>query len=269
TIMTVGPLVGAFAETPVRVTRVSTGLIDSAPVGAVQRLDRIPEGDQVRIERYAAPGEPPRFVVYVGPTETFSPARGDEPWDLTSNVGGVGGEPVGSYRASELAMRDAGIRPGDPVQFVGFSQGGLVAGMLAASGDWNAAGIQTFGGPTGNIPMPGGLDGMAVRNTDDFIPMLAGPQQDHGVMQVERQAFADGQPMPSYHAAPAHQRDAYRATAMAIDEAQSQPLRAQSAALDAFTGDYARQDGSTITVMIYHGTRIQPDPVDPRRALQQ
>ena len=269
TITTVGPVVGAFAETPVQVRRVSTSLIDSAPVGAVQRLDRIPEGDQVRIERYAAPGLPPRFVVYVGPTETFSPARGDEPWDLTSNVGGVGGEPVGSYRASELAMRDAGIGPGDAVQFVGFSQGGLVAGMLASSGDWNAAGIQTFGGPTGNIAMPEGLDGMAVRNTDDFIPMLAGPQLDHGVMQVERQAFADGQPMPSYHAAPAHQRDAYRATAMAIDEAQSAQLREQSAALDAFTGDYARLADSTITVSTYHGMRIQPDAVDPGEVLQQ
>ncbi len=75
--------------------------------------------------------------------------------------------------------------------------------------------------------------------------------------------------MPSYHAAPAHQRDAYRATAMAIDATRSQPLREQSAGLDAFTGDYARQDGSTITVMTYHGTRLLPEPVDPREVLGQ
>ncbi len=124
TITTVGPVAGVFSETPVQVQRMSTARIDSAPAGAVQRLDRIPEGNQVRIERYDAPDQPPRYVVYVGPTETFSPARGDEPWDLTSNVGGVGGESVGSFRASELAMRDAGIMAGDPVQFVGFSQAG-------------------------------------------------------------------------------------------------------------------------------------------------
>ncbi len=174
-------------------------------------------------------------------------------------MGGVGGLEVGAYRASELAMHDAGIRPGEAVQFVGFSQGGLVATMLAASGDWNAAGVQTFGAPAGQLVLPDGLQGMAVRNTDDFIPMLGGPQLDHHVLQVERQAFAPGQPMPTYHAAPAHQRDAYRATAMAIDAAGSAEVREQSAALDAFTGDYAERDGSTITVFGYHGERIPPE----------
>jgi len=173
-LLAVGPMVGLFRETPVKVERTSTTEFSSPPVGAAERLDRVPEGDQVRIEKYQAPGEPNRFVVYVGPTETFSPAAGHEPWDLTSNVGGVGGLDVGSFRATEMAMRDAGIGSSDQVQFVGFSQGGLVATMLAGSGRWNAAGLETFGAPAGNIELPEGLSGMAVRNTDDFIPLLAG-----------------------------------------------------------------------------------------------
>ncbi|HEY4153447.1 MAG TPA: hypothetical protein VGM38_09015 [Pseudolysinimonas sp.] len=270
-LLAVGPLVGLFRETSVKVERVSTAAITSPPSGSAERLDRVPEGNQVRIEKYDAPGEPSRFVVYVGPTETFSPVADREPWDLTSNVGGVGGVEVGSYRATELAMHDAGIGSSDAVQFVGYSQGGLVATMLAGSGQWNAAGIETFGAPAGNIELPGGLHGMAVRNSDDFIPLLAGPQLDHHVLQVERRAYADGAPLPTYHAAPAHQRDAYMATATAVDEAASAAVRDQSAALNAFTADYANRPGATVTAMTYHGERLAQAsaPLDPREATMQ
>jgi hypothetical protein len=267
-LLTVGPLVGLFHETPVKVDRVSTTTVADPPSGAVERLARVPEGNQVRIEKYQAPGEPNRFVVYVGPTETFSPVADHEPWDMTSNVGGVGGVDVGSVRATDLAMHDAGIGAGDEVQFVGYSQGGLVTTMLAGSGEWNAVGLQTFGAPAGNIELPEGLSGMAVRNSDDFIPMLAGPQLDHHLLQVERQAFADGTALPTYHAAPAHQRDAYVATAEAVDSATSSAVRDQNAALDSFTADYVDRPGSTVTAMIYHGERVQHPsaPVDPREA---
>jgi hypothetical protein len=246
---------GLFREGPVSVDRVGTATIAAPAAGAAERLARVPEGDQVRIERYDAPGMPPRFVVYVGPTETFSPLAADEPWDLTSNVQGVAGLDAGSLRATRAAMLDAGITPGDEIQLVGFSQGGLVATRLAASGDWNVAGLETYGAPAGNIVLPEGLSGMAVRNTDDFIPALAGPQVDDHLLQVERQAFDPGSGIPAGLAAPAHQRTAYDATAAVIDQATSDAVRQQVAAMDAFTADYRERDGSTITAMVYQATR--------------
>ncbi|HWM34885.1 MAG TPA: hypothetical protein VNR36_11665 [Pseudolysinimonas sp.] len=249
---------GAFRDGPVTVDRVATLPGDRGPRGAVERLARVPEGDQVRIERYQAPGEPPRYIVYVGPTETFSPAPGDEPWDLTSNVAGVAGLSAGSIRATEAAMRDAGIAASDEVQFVGFSQGGLVAARLAADGAWNATGLETYGAPTGNIELPSGLAGMAVRNTDDLVPALAGPQLDSRLLQVERQAFAPGSPIPDELPAPAHQRSAYVATATVVDAARSDVVRTQIAAMDAFTEDYLQRDGSRVTVMVYHASRGAP-----------
>jgi hypothetical protein len=260
-----GGLAGLFRESPVAVTRVSTSATTTGPEGAVQRLARVPEGDQVRIERYEAPGQAPRYVVYVGPTETFSPVARDEPWDLTSNVTGVAGLQAGSLRATEAAMRDAGVQPGDAVQFVGFSQGGLVAARLAASGDWNAAGLETYGAPSGNIALPSGLHGMAVRNSDDFIPALAGPQLDHHLLQVERRAFLPDSDMPTELPAPAHQRSAYVAAAAEIDQATSAAVREQIAALDSFTADYTSAPGSQVTVMMYHGERV-PD-ADPSASL--
>jgi hypothetical protein len=258
-----GGLAGLFHDGPVAVSRVSTSATTSGPQGAVERLARVPEGDQVRIERYEAPGQPARFVVYVGPTETFSPVATDEPWDLTSNVTGVAGLSAGSLRAAEAAMRDAGVGAGDAVQFVGFSQGGLVAARLAASGDWNAAGLETYGAPTGNVQLPPGLHGMAVRNSDDFIPALAGPQLDHHLLQVERRAFEPGSPLPTELPAPAHQRSAYVATATEVDRATSAAVRDQVAAMDAFTADYTGRPGAQVTVMMYHAERLPPSDAGP------
>ncbi len=147
----------------------------TAPLGAEERLARVPEGDQVRVEKYEAPGLPTRWIVYVGPTESFSPVASDEPWDLTSNFAGIAGLPAGSLRATELAMQEAGISEGDEVQFVGYSQGGLIAARLAGSDRWDAVSLETYGAPTGSVALPAELPGIAVRHTDDLVPALARP----------------------------------------------------------------------------------------------
>lgn len=255
TVATLGAMIGLFRETPVAVERVSTQALDAAPAGVRERLDNIPEVNQVRIEKYEADGMPSRYLVAVGPTETFSPIADREPWDLTSNTYGVAGLQAGSFRAVELAMAEAGIRPGDEVVLTGFSQGGLVATMVAASGDWNVVGLETHGAPAGNIPLPPGLAGMAIRNTDDLVPALAGPQLEHDLMQVERRAFREGVDIPTVEAAPAHQRSGYEATAAAIDDAGSRAIREQVRALDVFTSDYLDRPGGQATVMLYRATR--------------
>jgi hypothetical protein len=255
TVAAMGAMLGMFRETPVAVDRVSTLVLPAAPTGVQERLDRIPEVNQVRIERYEADGMPPRFTVYVGPTETFSPYTDGEPWDSTSNTYGVAGLQAGSFRAVELAMAEAGIRPGDEVVLTGFSQGGLVATMVAASGDWNVVGLETHGAPAGNIPLPAGIAGMAIRNTDDLVPALAGPQLEHDLMQVERRAFREGVEIPTVEAAPAHQRSGYEATAAAIDDAESHAIREQVRAIDTFASDYLDRPGGQATVMLYRATR--------------
>lgn len=263
-VMGLGGMLGMFRETPVSVKRQSSWVDVGAPSGARERLDRVPEVDQVRIDTYRAPGLPPRYDVYVGPTETFSPYATDEPFDMTSNMAGVAGLSAGSFRAVEEAMQQAGIRPGDEVQLTGFSQGGLIATMVAASGDWNVVGLETYGAPAGNLPLPDGIAGIAVRNTDDLVPALAGPQLDHTLVQVEREAFAGDTPPPPGVAAPAHQRFSYEDTADAIDAAGSAVVRAELARLDSFGGDYLALEGATSTSTIFHADRIDTPTLDAR-----
>ena len=243
-------------ETPVRVERVSAYTAGAPPAGAADRLARVPDREQVRIERYEAPGEPPRYVVYVAPTQTFSPLADEQPWDLTSNVAGVAGLPAGSIRATELAMADAGITASDEVVLVGFSQGGLVADALAASGEWNAVGLETYGDPGGGIELPAGIRGLAVRHSDDFVVSTGGPQLATDRTIVERRAFAEGASLPTDEPAPAHQRRAYAQTAAMLDEARSPELRRELDALDAFTRDYAEREGAVITTLRYRAERV-------------
>jgi hypothetical protein len=246
----------AFHETPVRVERVSEAATPTPPSGAEQRLERVPAEDQVRIERYTAPGEPPRYVVYVAPTQTFSPIAGDEPWDLTSNVAGVAGLPAGSIRATEQAMADAGIAPDSEVVLVGFSQGGLVADAVAASGNWNTVGLETYGDPGGGIDVPEGIHGVAVRHSDDFVVATGGAQQPTDRTIVERRAYPEGSAIPTDLPVPAHQRRAYAETARLLDAAGSPEVRAQLDALDAFTHDYTSREGSQITTFSYRAERV-------------
>jgi hypothetical protein len=257
TVAALGALIGMFRETPVAVEAVRSTPIAAAPEGARQRMNEIPEGDQIRIEKYEADGMPPRFVVYIGPTETFSPFAGREPFDLTSNVVGVAGLDPASFRAVELAMEQAGVTAGDEIVVSGFSQGGLIATMVAGSRDWNVYGLETYGAPAGNIPLPDGIHGFAARNTDDFIPALAGPQLDHSVMQIEREAYRAGTEMPTALPAPAHQRFAYGHLADAIDGAEARTVRTEVRLIDAFAAEYLDLPGGRGTSTTYRAVRIE------------
>jgi len=256
TLIGLGSTFGMFRETSVVAERVSTTVGGSAPTGVRDRLDRVPEDDLVRIEKYESPGQPPRYAVFIGPTETFSPFAETEPRDMTSNMHGVAGLSPAALRGVEQAMADAGISSGDEVQVVGFSQGGLIATMIAGSGAWNVVGVETFGAPAGGVALPEGVAGLAIRNTDDFIPALGGPQQDTHLVQVEREAYAGDGPIVTDEVVPAHQRSAYERTATAVDAAESSAIRLQIDRLDAFATDYLDTPGGSVTVMTYDATRV-------------
>ncbi|TXK18943.1 hypothetical protein [Homoserinibacter sp. GY 40078] len=254
-VMSMGAGAGVFAETPVRVER-ATSRGGGAPRSAEDRLARIPDDEHVRIERYAAPGVPDRFVVYVAPTRTFSPIADGDPWDLTSNLAGVAGLPAGSLRATELAMRDAGIDARSEVVFVGYSQGALVADRIAASGRWNAVGLETFGDPGGGVALPEGIRGLSVQHTDDLVVAVGGPPAENDRTIVERRAFSAGAEIPAGLPVPAHQRENYAQTARLIDAARSPSVRAELDALDEFVQDRVRREGSSVTVSGYRAERI-------------
>ena len=210
---------GALKETAVTVTGGPTVAGGPAPDGFEDRADRIPtHGSQIRIDRYSEPGHPDRFEVYLGGTLDFSPTPGKEVWDMTSNVVGIAGGSAGSYRAAQAAMKLAGIKADSSVVFTGYSQGGLIAARLAASGQYRSAGLFTLGAPAGQVAVPKAIPYLAIEHVEDIVPALGGTWASSRPVLVRRKVF-DVPPADSEYVFPAHQLTEYRQSAALLDRA--------------------------------------------------
>ena len=248
---------GAMKETPVAVKgSPTTGFVGGRPLGIADRLDRVPGPEsatgtaRVRIDRFAHEGEEDSFEVYIAGTVSWDVRNSDTPFDLTSNIRGVAELDPGSRKAVELAMADAGITDSSKVVFTGYSQGALIARAVAASGDWNTAGLVTFGGPGGQIELPANVPALVVEHTDDFVPALGGTESSGTAVHVERQVYA-GRSFDNEFVVPAHERSNYRDTAALIDTAKSSQLRST---LDEI--DRASAGGTLVSSTSYTAERI-------------
>jgi len=223
------------------------------PTGLTQRVDRIPTGaNQVRIDKYVQPGAPDRYEVYLAGTIDGSLTATTEPWDMTSNLNGVAGGDPGSLEATKLAMTDAGIDETTPVTFTGYSQGGLLAAQLAASGDYNTQGLVTFGGPAGTVSVPHDIPYVALEHADDLVPATGGVWKSSDPLLVTRTVYAD-RPYAGALAVPAHQLVNYRETALLADASDEQRLIAMRDALGTFAGQPA-----TVETSFYRAVRTSP-----------
>lgn len=254
-LLLMGRPVGALAETPVQVTR-TLEKPGSVSRTMEERAARIPQpeleanGEQIRIDRYSQPGQPDRFEVFVSGTVDFG-VGGTEPWDMTSNVTGVAQLPAGSYRGLEQAMADAGVTADSPIVLTGYSQGALVASLIAGSGDYNVQAVVTFGAPAGQVVIPAEVPVLTIRHTDDIVPAIGGYDVNPHALVVERELFA-GRQLPDDLVVPAHHFPYYQQTAGLVDNAESAKVRQALDSLAAF-GDGA----TSVETTSYRAERVQ------------
>jgi hypothetical protein len=215
---------GLLRETPVTVTPAGGPVPTRPPNGLADLARRIPtvstRGPQVRIERYGGALKP-SWILYIGGTASWKPVPGGQPWDVTSNVTAVAEQASGSYRSVIAALRQAGVKPDDPVIPVGHSQGGLIATQVAASGSFNIAALATFGTPAAHVHVPDTTPSIQTQHTDDLVTALGGTADDPestgaAHLIVSREVFAT-ESVPSGETLPAHDLDRYRRTAELID----------------------------------------------------
>jgi hypothetical protein len=260
TIAGLGRAVGLLKEGQVRVTREEAveGGPTQAPSGFQDRFDRIPipaedGGSQVLIETYEMPDGSMRYEVYVAATVDFDPAAVGQPWDMASNVSNAIGPGSGSYDSVVAAMERAGIGPDDPVQFTGYSQGAGTAAQLAASGEFATQGLVTFGGNTGQVPIPPDVPTVIVEHTDDLVAALGGTQDNTHAVIVERWASQDTD-FSTAPILPGHQRPGYIETAGLMDASDESRLVSTAATLKQFGGD-----GRLVASVAYTCERVYPD----------
>ena len=227
-IMLYAQQAGMLIETDVKVSKsISTEPRNGPAVASTEkRLEAIPDpakradGAQIRVDEIHD-GSEVRYEVFVAGTADFNPISKNQPFDFTSNVAGVAGQSAASYRAVEEAMRQAGITADSAVSFVGYSQGGLVATLLAASGDYNTKGLTTIGAPAGQVIVPAGVPALIIEHYEDIVPALGGTQANTDAVVVRRHAFSESHPADTSLPMPGHQLQYYLQTATQIDSAES------------------------------------------------
>ncbi|MDO7883145.1 hypothetical protein [Antiquaquibacter soli] len=235
----VGALIGMRPAPDVRVASQQALPSAPAPSGFVDRLSRVPDpftrgGPQVTIEKYEMPDGEIRAEVYIAGTVDFDPWVEGQPWDMASNIANAAGESSGSAEAVRAAMREAGLDADTPVQFTGYSQGAATAARLVSSGDFDARGLVTFGGPTGQIPLPESVPTVLVEHTDDLVAALGGRQDNTHAVLVQRYA-TEGMEFDGSELMPGHRVEGYLETARLMDSDPDATLAGAAASVAGFT----------------------------------
>jgi hypothetical protein len=118
------------------------------------------------------------WIVQIPGTQEWSPVRGDNPVDLTTNLRLMSGQSTFMESQVAEAMRQAGIGPDDPVMLTGHSQGGITAASLAADSSFRDAfsvrGVVTGGSPIARFEIPDTIGVLALEHEQDAVPMLEG-----------------------------------------------------------------------------------------------
>jgi len=191
--------------------------------------DNMGGSEQTVVDIMRVEGTPPRYIVTLPSTQDWQVAgvffgddmNGDGAVnDLDTNIVlRLFPEVRTQYERAVLeAMRQAGIQPTDPVLLVGFSQGGIMAGHLAAnrSDEFNFEGVLAYGAPIDDMPIPPKTEVVSMQHHGDVVHTLdltpSPPDTDTWSTYSEPVPIdpETGEPYPQAHNNAAYQRTAER-----------------------------------------------------------
>jgi hypothetical protein len=136
--------------------------------------------DHVQVITVTHPdGRPPSYIVQIPGTQVWSPKRGDNPVDLSTNVNLMAGAgETEMQQAVRAAMRAAGIPPGADVMLAGHSQGGITAMAMACDPatlhEFHITSVVTAGSPVGHFRPPSDVSVLSLEEKQDVVPKLDG-----------------------------------------------------------------------------------------------
>lgn len=240
---------------PVRVRQIGEVRAGTAPRNLGEMVGRVPDGEQglVRVERYTMPDGSRRYTAYLRGTRTGR-LGGTDPSNMTSNLALYRHERSTSYTAALRALEMAGAKPGDTVDLVGHSQGGMIAGRIALDSGYDTELLVTAGSPTEAQVSDDALS-VQLKHDSDIVPNLTGggsPAQvgSDGSVVISRDVPLDGGLMS------AHGLEKYDETARladASDDPRMQPVHDRIARL---------QDAVAVDVLEYDATMPEPPRVE-------
>jgi hypothetical protein len=165
-----GPFQPAVTR-PTDLASLMQGVADGYDVGKAPGS----EGD-VRITRVDNGTGSDGYVVHIPGTETWSPAAGGMPRDLSANINLVAGNPTAAAESVRQAIDAAGIPPGSKVMFVAHSQGGIIAAQLASDPAfverYGVTHVMTYGAPIDHMQVAPGVQVLQIQHANDWVPRL-------------------------------------------------------------------------------------------------
>ena len=146
----------------------------------------------------------PQHIVYLPGTDdmlTTPASRDHDVRDMPTNFLAVSGVSTTYAEGILEAMRQAGIAPVDPVTLVGHSQGGIMAGWLAAHQEsYTVTTAVTVGSPVGGQgPYPADTHVLSLENRGDLIPLTEGEQNPDAANHVTVTFDDDGTSLVDNH----------------------------------------------------------------------
>ncbi|MCL8025513.1 DUF3089 domain-containing protein [Nocardioides bruguierae] len=179
-----------------------------------------PENDgTLEVQTFTATDGTVRHVAYLPGTDDMTTL----PWtadadvrDMGTNLRLVGGLPNGYADGVVQALRQAGVRPGEPVLLAGHSQGGLVAAQLVAHAEETGLALDravTLGAPVAGTDVPPGSLVLSLENAGDVVPQTDGGANPAGPGHVTVVADGGGAGVTGHHGFEAYGRVAGAADA--------------------------------------------------------
>ncbi|WP_022867215.1 hypothetical protein [Schaalia vaccimaxillae] len=180
-------------------------------LGEIAKVGGDESNGQIRILEHSTPAvdgtSTKSWSVVIRGTQVWAPGSSNVQ-DLATNLQAVARQPSDQSAAVLEAMRLAGIEKGEPVEFVGHSQGGIIAAQLAAdeavNDHYSVASVLTAASPTAGFTPSPGVKVLSLENTRDIVPALDGAanQTVPGITTVsfDGDGLADGRSsVPSAH----------------------------------------------------------------------
>lgn len=161
----------------------------SADLGAAMKKLEVyaDDVDQFKIEQVGE-GADAVYNVYLPGTKEFdSPfAESGIVQNMGTNLAGVGGADNAYEQAVVAALEQMGVPPDAPLNFMGHSQGGIIAARLAqkltdpSSGlpQYDVTSVVTAGSPVDSIDLPENVQMLSLVNEYDVVPRLDGEHYD-------------------------------------------------------------------------------------------
>ena len=175
---------------------IATALQNLESLGSCQ--DGIPYAT-IAVQRYREADGRDRWLVYIPGTSSHldSPIGWFQNIQLMSDKASVR-ERAASLRLVDQAMRDAGVRPDDPVSLVGHSQGGIVAATMASdlSNRYHFDHIVTVGSPIAHRQIGSSTWVTSVEMREELVSSLDGADNPSRPNQLTVRGRAGGPPPP-------------------------------------------------------------------------